>query len=175
MHRPTRTRAISADRNAHPHPADSAPADGTCHVGLPQRVRFDALKLKRLVDRPAAGSWPRPSQACSPSLGRSRPMSPRPARLSRTKRRIGHQVSYRPLSKRAAVDTDCPGGTDVMLRHLRYDDAGRDPRLTQARRKSLRRCRGRCARSGRMRAERRHGSRRRRGGQSGRGEPRWQR
>ncbi|KQW16156.1 hypothetical protein ASD08_24225 [Streptomyces sp. Root369] len=35
----------------------------------------------------------------------------------------------------ATVDTDGPGGTRVMLRDLRHDDAGRHPRLTQARRK----------------------------------------
>ncbi|MFE2216219.1 hypothetical protein ACFW93_30280 [Streptomyces canus] len=59
----------------------------------PNNINNVRLKLKR----PAAGSWPRPSQACSPSLGRSRPTSPLPARLSHTKRRIGPQVSYRPL------------------------------------------------------------------------------
>ncbi len=41
--------------------------------------------------------WPRPSRACSPSPGHSRPTSLQPAHSPRTKPRIGHQVSYRPL------------------------------------------------------------------------------
>lgn len=61
----------------------------------PNNINNTRLKLK---SSPSAGSWSRPSRACSPSRGRNRPATSRPARTLLRKRETDTSTYAPPLS-----------------------------------------------------------------------------